>query len=71
MLNRMMDEGDAAKLSDMDFYAGVALKDLRAMGDAKKITAIQLAEWYRKHHYKAGYKRLGKLVVMYANANGS
>jgi len=42
----------------MDVAAEAAKKDFPEVG-----TVVDLSKWYEKHFLKAGYKRLGKIIV--------
>ena len=51
--------------AEMDAAAEVAEKEFKAM--AQNIT-VPVARWMQKHYMKAGYKRLGKVMVAFAKA---
>jgi|WetSurSiteA1Bulk_404760.scaffolds.fasta_scaffold68606_2 hypothetical protein len=50
-------EESKATLAQMDAAAAEAAKEIPITG-----TAVELLQWYKKWHMKAGYKRLGKLM---------
>ena len=51
------------KMKEMDAAADVADKELKAMA---QIISIPVARWFAEHYRKAGYKRLGWVLVQFA-----